>query len=228
MARIKFSGLVDSIRGSIGGTTFQSNKYGYTVKKKQLNVRPNTSRQNNRKLIMSIVSRSWRDLTGTQRTEWETWASSYPQYAKYNPTAELSAYNIFMKYNLLYYLIGLGIKEDNLQPPPDTDTLTYTFQRSGANFQVVITSTTELENWYILFFITAPRPATVNFIGTRPKYIHNGSNASQTVNLTSYYSAIYNYTPQVGDLLAVNVVLIGESSPKVLAADSDIYTVEAP
>lgn len=225
MARVVYSALIDNIRGSIGGTTFQRNRYGYTVKKKPSMVRPNTPRQGTSKLIMSQVVRSWRDLTASQRTAYETYASSFPQYAKHAPTVALTGYGVFVKYNTLRLLQGGSVLTTITQAIPATDTLSYTITRSGTALNIAIVSANDDEEWLILFFMSRPLGPTEKFFGSKTKYVDARSNADLTFDVASEYSAIYGLTPSSDDLIGMDVLLIGDNSPYVLARDDSIYTV---
>ena len=97
MARIIYSGLIESIRGSIAGTTFQANAYGYTIKKKPNIINPNTASQNLRKSYLAKAVRQWRSFIQATRDSWDTFASTYPQYSQHNPSAQLSGYAVFTK-----------------------------------------------------------------------------------------------------------------------------------
>ena len=121
MARIKFSAIVESIRGSIGGTTFQSNAYGFTVKSKPNVTQPNSLKQQQRKIAMQSVSRSWRALTSTERLSWEVYASTFVVPSKLNKDSNLNGYNYFLKYNLLLFPQGIPIILGN----PGITTSTY-------------------------------------------------------------------------------------------------------
>lgn len=219
---------MESIRGSIGGSTFQANAYGYTIKRKPNMVKPNSALQNNRKLIFSQVTRAWRDLTQAKRDEYDSWASTYPQFSKYNPESQLSGYAVFVKYNTLRVLSGAAILTATLQAPPDTDSLTYEVENNAGALAVNIDSTTGDEDWRILFFLSRKFTATQLFIGTSPKYIKDSTNADQSVTITTEYTNIFGYVPSVGDLVALDALLIADNAPKVLARDSDVYTVAAP
>lgn len=90
MARIIYSALIESIRGSIGGTTFQRNAYGYTIKKKPTMVNPNTQPQTREKLKFNQVQQAWLLMSDSDRQQWNTWAEQWPVPARLNPNANLS------------------------------------------------------------------------------------------------------------------------------------------
>ena len=225
MARIVYSALVESIRGSIAGTTFQKNKYGYSVKKKPNMVHPNTPRQQERKSIVSVVTRAWRDLTQSQRDLYDTFASSFPQYAKHNPSSQLDGYSVFVKYNCHYYKIIGSVRATITQAVPTTDVITYTVTNDSGVLKINMVSTEEDEAWECLFFMSRSLGATRKFVGSSPKYIGNLANSTQSLTITSLYTSIYGAVPAVGALVALDVVLISGDSPFVLARDSQIYTV---
>ena len=225
MARIIYTAVVESIRGSIAGTTFQKNKHGYTIKKKPNMVHPNTALQSSRKSILSQASRAWRDLTQNQRDLYDTFASSFPQYAKHNPASQLGGFSDFVRYNCLNLLIGEVIDTDINQSVPDTDSLTYTVRNDSGVLSIGIVSTTGDEDWEILFFLSRSRGASQKFIGTSPKYVKHLSNATQSLTITDEYSAIFGAVPAVGEFVAMDALLIADNSPYVLARDSQIYTV---
>lgn len=228
MARIKFSALIEDIRGSIGGTTFQRNAYGYTVKAKPNMVNPNTALQEQRKVIMSQVTRSWRDMTQSQRDAYDTYASTFPQYAKHNPNSQLSGYAVFLKYNFLRVLAGESIRTTIMQSLPTTDTLSYALTNDGGVLKLTITSDNDDEVWNCLFFMSRPFGVAQNFIGTRTRYIADYTNNSQTHSVQSAYAAMFGVTPAIGASVAIAVTLIGEDSPYVLAQDRQILVVAAP
>lgn len=225
MARIIYTALVESIRGSIAGTTFQRNKHGYTVKKKPNMINPNTALQNARKVLFSSVVRAWRDLTSTQRANYETYASTYPQYAKNNPSSQLSGFSVFTRYNCLRRLTDYSILSSWPGTVPTTDTITVTVTNDSGVLQINISDSDESENWLVLFFISRPFKPTQNFIGTSPKFIGYLSNANQSLDISTDYADLFGSIPDVDDLVALDIQFISDVSPYVLSRDSDVYTV---
>lgn len=108
MARIKYSALIDSINGSIGGTTFQRNRYGFTAKNKPVTVNPQRPLQVKRKTEMVSVAQLWGTLTEPQRAAWRTFADNNPRPTRLNPDAFLNGFNYFEAYHLLRWVISPG------------------------------------------------------------------------------------------------------------------------
>ena len=76
MARIIYSALVTQIKGSVGGTTFQSNAYGFTIKNKASVVKPRTMLQERSKKFFASATGAWRKLSQTNRDTWVSWAAA--------------------------------------------------------------------------------------------------------------------------------------------------------
>lgn len=229
MARIKYSGLIDSINGSVGGTTFQNNAYGFTIKRKPNMIRPLSADQNERKLIFSRVARAWRELSDAQRASYNTYASASPQYAKNNPSSQLTGYAVFMKYNSLRVLTGQSILNTAPVGVPASVEMVYTIIRDGSSLYIEFNRSSGAEDWNLLCFVSRRFGDSQNFIGTSPFYF--GFRTSQsyiTLPITNDYPAKFGYLPDVGDRLALSVVAIGILEPYVLARDANVLTVEAP
>lgn len=225
MARIIYSALVESIRGSIAGTTFQRNAHGYSVKKKPAIVNPNTPLQSRQKKYFSIAARSWRDMTQTERDNFITYSATYPQYAKNNPSSVLSAYSVFVKWNALILLSGYPVRTAPSFTNPDTDTWTLSLQLNAGALEAVFTSVTNNEDWLLLLFFSRPFSAAENFVGSKTRFIIDGTNVNQTIDISDEYLSIYGTLPSVGDRIAAEILAIGDDAPKILSRQTAILTV---
>jgi len=229
MARIKYSGLIESIRGSIGGTTFQGNKYGFTAKAKGQGVDPlgGSDPPPPPPLYLVKAVSGWRELTAAQRIAWNSWASTYPQYTKHNPTAQLSGYNVFSKIGVYRYMV----EESYLVNPAfelyAVDTLVFGVTLGAGVLTLTIESTLDSNEWYLLIFLSFKFPKSRSFIGTIPKFISYAGNYTGTLHLTSNYLKVYGQLPEVGDSLAMSVVPFGQGNGQFAAKQSFIVEVTA-
>ncbi len=225
MARIIYSAIVENIRGSIAGTTFQGNKHGYTVKKKPNIVNPRTNSQALRKAGLSAATRAWRDLSTADRNSYNSYASTYPQYAKHNPSSQLSGYEVFVKWQALRFVLSGNIADTPSFTQPAADSITYALKRDGAAFEITVSGSDGSGDWILAFFMSRPFTVSQNFIGSRTRYISNEDNTNGDKTVTSQYTSVFGSVPSVGDRVALDVTLIGLAAPVVLARDSQIYTV---
>lgn len=201
MARIIYSGLVTEIRGSIGGTTFQSNKHGYSVKNKSNSVKPASSLQESSKSRFAMAVTAWSAGDDLMRSRWNLWAANYPQYARFNSSSQLSGFEIFVKWHVFSFRLSTSINTNPtgillISPtfnPVVTlagSLLTLTFNASNASHDLVV----NISAWPNV-------RGSQNFVGTKPRYI--GVAYSDDVD-TPYLNNMYNafgYSPQVGDIL---------------------------
>ena len=220
MARIIYSGLVTSIKGSVGGTTFQSNAYGNTVKNKANMIIPNSVSQELRKLIFSKATKGWSSLTSVQRSNWETYAAAFPQFAKNNPSAVLSGFSVFVKWHAAFFL-GKGL--DNpfntgavLANPP-LDTVALTLVNAASVLTLGRTWVIGDETFNVNFFLSRPFSPSQNFSGSSPRFIVSLTNVDGSSAITTAYLAQYGSLPVVGSAINVATQLYVESGGKVLA-----------
>lgn len=227
MARIKYTALIEDIRGSIGGTTFQANAYGYTIKRKPNMIRPNTQYQQIQQIYLSQAVKAWNELTDAQRIDWNTWASTYPQYAKHNLSSELSGFAVFTKLHVLRFMSGFNVLANPTYTSYALDTLSYTLVLSGGVLTLNVFSTTESEFWYLNVSASRPFQPSKNFVGTAPRYFFSANNVTNPFGITAAYLSRFGSLPAVGDRIAISIRAFGESNGQVLARADYILTVSA-
>lgn len=115
MASIRYTGIVAQIKGSIAGTTFQSNRNGFTIRTKPLPRNPRTSGQQGVRIFTAGLAQRWRTLSDADRASWDAVVGSWPAVDAYGDPVTLSGYSVYMRANL-----GLIIAGTN---PSDTGTL---------------------------------------------------------------------------------------------------------
>lgn len=225
MARIKYTALIESIRGSIAGTTFQSNKYGFTVKKKPNMTLPRSRLQRIRQNDFSVSAREWRNTTQTERDRAISYASTFPQYARHNPDAQLDGYGIWMKITPLRLATGHGFMSGYPIVMPALVELTWVLTLSGGVLSIDMTASNQDELWIAIYYISRPLSPTINFVGSRTRLISSDPAATHSRVITDAYIDLFGGLPAVGDLVALDVVVIAFDEPFGLARTSTIYTI---
>jgi hypothetical protein len=109
MARVEFSSVVTSIRGKVGGSVFQRNRSGYSLKNKSTNVDSASIKQIASRGYVSQVQTAWRSLSDSGRNEWDIFANFKPVKNRNNSNVNLSGYQLFLKYNLIRLQAGYTI-----------------------------------------------------------------------------------------------------------------------
>jgi hypothetical protein len=220
MATVKYGALVTEIRGSIGGTTFQKNAYGQTIKNKAILVRPNSERQENVKNIFSAAVKAWRAFSDAARGNWNTFATNFPQFTKKDDTVTLTGFNAFVKWQSALYL-GAGFGSLPQGTPvtslPALDTANPTLEYVGASLELIQNFVTADGTWLVNWFISSPRLDSQLFFGSQRRFIVSGLTSIVAFDITNTYFEIFGVLPQVGEPVNVSMVLYTLGGGVVLA-----------
>lgn len=228
MARIIYGALAESIRGSIGGTTFQRNAYGYTVKKKPSMIHPNSPWQQAQKIIFSKAVLSWNQLTNEQRLDWESWASTFPQYAKNNPSSQLSGFAVFVRLHCLRFLNDLAVIESPAYVTYAPASASFTFYVSGVDMQMDFHDTNGNEDYFVAIFLSRPFSASQHFIGTKTRYFITEPSITVTgTSIAATWKKKFGTLPEVGQQIAWRAVYFGQNNGQVLAEQKGLQTIVA-
>lgn len=228
MARIIYGALAESIRGSIGGTTFQRNAYGYTIKKKPNMIHPNSPWQQQQKVIFAHAVLAWNQLTSAQRLDWDSWASTYPQYAKNNPASQLSGFAVFVRQHCLRFLDNLAIDTNPTYATYAAASCSFDFYVSAVAMEYDFTDTNGNEDYWVALFFSRPFSGSQNFIGTKTRYFDmQVSLTTAGVICTSTWLAKFGTLPAVGQQIAWRAVYFGNNNGQVLAEQKGLQTIVA-
>jgi len=228
MARIIYGAIVESIRGSIGGTTFQSNAHGYSVKSKPNIIHPRTPLQNKQKQLLARATQAWGELSDAQRADWVTWASTNPQYAKHNASSELSGYSVFCRTAVYLLMSSLSLITNPSYSLAPADTIVFTLTNDSGDLDLSVTSVTDDDKWQLILFFSRPFKSSQNFIGTSPVFVTTYLNRTDTVDITSLYSAKFGVVPAIGDRVAMSVQWFDSKNGSIKARQEEILTILAP
>lgn len=141
MAVVQFTGLLNGIKGKIGGGIFQINKGVQILRNRtQFNKRYHPSFNNTKKLLAE-VAQHWRGVSAVDKAGWLAQTVNYPTVDKFGNPRTPSAFELFCRLN--FVLVGLGILKIDVAPAPialtNVGPVTFTFG-PGAQFQVNITN----------------------------------------------------------------------------------------
>lgn len=99
MPQIKFSGLVTAMKGKAGGSIFSSNKQGAYFRNNKWGGGRKSARWDAAKNRLTILSNSWRLLSGEQREAWQAAAVNYTFENKFKEPYVPSGYQLYMSLN---------------------------------------------------------------------------------------------------------------------------------
>lgn len=215
MARIIYSALVEKIQGSIGGTTFQTNAYGFTVKKKPNVVNKRRDNQYFNRNIIARVSRAWQQLTDANRTAWESYAAAYPRPSKNNPASVLNGFNYFQAVHNYRFVIGLAVLSEPSLTQQVDGLEQFELILSGGNLFFSMPAGTQTGAWYGIVYLSQPVPATINFVKQKTRLIYASNTFDADVQITSQYVAKFGALPDLGNLIAAKLVMLCSTNGQI-------------
>jgi hypothetical protein len=228
MARIIYGALATEIKGSIGGTTFQSNAYGKTVKNKPLIRRVNSLSQGSKRRIMVTVSQHWYALDPTYRTNWDAYATFDPQPTKHNLTSYLSGYHTFMKENLLRLTGGLALLDNPVFDTLVLAPLTPYMKVDGGLLYLNITPTFDVSTIQCNMYITSPEKISRKAPVNRYKYLMTQTVQDYEFNIDALYKALFPGGAVVGNTVWLKLVMFGDTTPHIFGTQVFKLTVTVP
>ncbi len=108
MAKAKYGGGIQDLRGSIAGQVHSRNTYGNYIRQKVSPVQPRTARQLEVRELFSTLSRRFSNiLTDEQQEAWRQAAASNPVRDVFGDSITLTGINLYNRLNSLRVLAGL-------------------------------------------------------------------------------------------------------------------------
>jgi len=115
MAKAKYGGGIQDLRGSIAGQVHSRNTFGNYVRQKVSPVQPRTQRQLEVRALFAELSRRFSNfLTDSQQEAWRQAAASTPVRDVFGDSITLTGINLYTQLNAVRMLQGL----DPLDNPP--------------------------------------------------------------------------------------------------------------
>jgi hypothetical protein len=234
MARIKYTALVDSISGSIGGSTLQRNGYGHSMSSKSYPKQSGSVLQMTRRCQMLLVNNSWANLTQSQRGSWSSYALVYQKSCKHNSAKFLNGFNYFQKYHLLRILSGDQTVLSN--PTFSNIPLEYRYTEplvlSGGFLYFILTVATTSSSWIAVVTSSSTLKASRNFNHAPMRYLVSGTggfSADEILYELDMYSQIqsaFGKLPAIGDSLCIQVSLYHPSTGQFIVFAKQPIVIE--
>jgi len=116
MASVQYGSVVTQLKGSLGGTTYQSNRNGFSARNKPLPRNPKSRSQSLGRGVIARFSQQWRLLSQPDRDSWDVVAPDWPAVDKFGNPVTLSGFNVFIKANGWIYFCGGSQVDSGVSP----------------------------------------------------------------------------------------------------------------
>ena len=105
--KAKFGMFMTDGYGKIGGNVIQRNHYGTFARTKVVPTNPQTTPQQDRRAAFQYLTTNWKDLSGSQRTEWEAETANYPRTDSFGDTYYLTGQTLYISLNMNLWRVGV-------------------------------------------------------------------------------------------------------------------------
>jgi hypothetical protein len=223
MARIRFSALIEDIRGSVGGTTIQGNAYGYTMRNKPRTAPVRSVNQNRSKLYIAGAVKAWSEIGDYGRNNWNVWAETNQQLAKHNPSAKLSGFSAFVRVNqqkFLRYGQATGWSDSPSDIIYPVDIPSWVVRTNGVSLIIEWTWALGQGANRANLFISSPVKATSNYPAAKVRFLDSIGTSGSSGSYASEYTSLFGSLPGPDDRLILQNVQFHENSGYVYARQS--------
>lgn len=173
MAQIKFGGGITAISGSIAGTTFGRNRFGFYARPRTKPVNPRSDRQVEARVRMQMLAQYWHStaMSDAERGAWNTYAASVAMKNRLGETIFITGFNHFIRSNAALIAAGGTLVElgpSNGALPEADETLAVSGDNGTQFLSVAFDNAKEwaLETGgYLLVEMGMPRLHTRNYFG---------------------------------------------------------------
>ena len=192
MARVKFSSVIDELKGSIGNITFQSGQSGDVARFKPYQSNFATVPRDSVRYYMKVIVATWQSLSVSDKGLWIAFAASNSYYQKNNPTIKLTGYQLFVMYNCILKQNGQGLQLVPITPVPlslfNSCVLSFT---SGQLYATCDISSTAANYLYLRISRAGQNKSSALINSVRVVLVPN-TPFSSVFNITSQFYSVYN------------------------------------
>lgn len=219
------------ISGSIGATTFSSNKGGDYMKNKVIPLNPTTARQTLIRGLTAGFAQSWRGLTQAQRDAWNVATINFPVTNRVGNTVILSGEQLYIKLNVVLSNTG---SPNILTPPTPASVINWqslslaaalaTMTFTALNLATPATLTVPAGQSLVIY-ATAPLSAGVSNFKSRLRQIVVFLTGSSTSAATIFAAYVIKYGAgpptgtKVGLMIQSSVNTTGQEGIKIYTSD---------
>lgn len=225
MARCKYGAIITEINGSIGGTTMQRNRYGFTIKQKPSQVRPSKIGQIQAQTRVSQTQSAWFSLTDSQRSSWNLYAASFPVATRLDSTAFLNGYNLFCKYHMIRFLSTTTILTDPAGAQQSCALVSTLISEFGGVLSQEYEWDTSGGDWYSTIYISRPIPQQSYNRQSRLRFLYDEASTNPSQNVTAAYNAIFGAVPVTGEFVILKCIIINQDNAQIFVSPPTITEV---
>jgi len=227
MARVKFSPLISDIAGSVGGVTFQRNKFGNTMRQKPLPLNPATLAQLNIRQKIVAIQNAWQDLTDAQRLQWNRFLDFSGQSIKHSKSVKLSGHALYLKYQFFRLISGYGLLSSlTYVPMPAVPVISEMTLEFGV-FEIEFDFTVDYSDFFFVFKISTPRHENKAFSKRGLRFMKVTLADTQFFEIQSSYISAFGVLPPVPHFVHYSIQWFSCLAPVFTGITTGVFEVTA-
>ncbi len=157
MAKVKYSALLEEMRGKLNGSVASKNRYGFYWRNKTVPVNPQTNYQSLQRGNLTSLSQSWKTLLQAQREDWQQFSNNHPFNNIFGDSVTLSGNAMYVKVNSFRFNAGDGPNQDSVEPVSSFKWLSADIVTNSVSGEVTLTmNPTSLPTDTLLFVYATP------------------------------------------------------------------------
>lgn len=217
MAKVKLSGLVQDISGSIGGYTFQKSRYGLSLKSKHIPLNYFSQDQQIIRGIMSRLRASWYTQTSDVIAQYTYFSQFIQRYTKRSKIL-ISPMELFIKYNFHRLLNGYSILTSfqYIVNPINDITVRFIYPDYGAGY-ILINSTPDLTDIFVTLKLSPQIKSGRNNNFNRLRFLNYTINGSTELVITNTWPAKFGAWPANHSYVFCQLIFFLKDIPVVYA-----------
>lgn len=214
MAKIKYSALLQEMRGKLNGSVMSRNRTSNYVRTKTTPINRNTTAQVQARQRLTTASKSWRDLTQLEIAGWNNVVSQYKRNNIFGDQFTPSGIALYNRLNLNLDNINQPRIVDAPLPTAvnPVDTLSAAAAAGAATMTLSFTPAIAVGT-SVLVRATAPLSAGINFVKSQLRVITVLTSADVSpANVKAAYLAKFGSFPPAGSKVFFDVKPIDDAT----------------
>lgn len=213
MARVKLSGLLSDISGSVAGMTFQKSLSGLILRKKPIPLNPQSSSQLNQRSIITYLQNLWISLSQSDRNKWIYFLSWSNQTQNHNSKLLISGYQLFIKYQSARMLAGIPPLLSFVFEPINKPDLPFSFYNPGVTFYILFYDYVTNSQYFFNLFLSSPVNVGTKFRNYGLKFMPVFFTENRQYYLYDSYLKYFGKIPLPGQQVNYKIYWFGINSP---------------
>lgn len=215
MASVKFGGGITEMSGSIAGTVFARNRFGFYTRPRTKPVNPNSVLQGAARTLIKYLTDYWSgpNMDDTKRGSWATYAAAIAMKNRLGEVIYITGFNHFIRSNAARMIVGGALLKSaptTLSLPGSDPTIAVT---GDAGTQLLTIAFDEAQEWttepeaFLSLSMGQPQIATRNFFGG-PYRNAGGLEGIVSAGIQSPQTVVAPFTLVTGQKVWINARII--------------------